>query len=102
MMYAFPHLLQIPICTPYAYSKLPIQKDDSDSFSHNKSTDPKTESDNHNEERSKTQRLIELIRKGVNKLGNFMLNCICTQPSSDEYIIPDPYYIYVLEGLAYC
>ena len=89
----FPHLLQIPIATQYAYSKLPIQKDDSDSFSDNKSTDPKTESDNHNEERSKTQRLSELIRKGVNKLGNFMLNCIYIQPSSDEYIVPDPYYI---------
>ena len=86
----------------YAYSKLPIKRDGLESFCDNiKITDLSKEG---NENRSNSQRLIELIRKGVNKLGNFLLNCIYIQPSSNgtpEYIFPDPYTYYVLEGLAY-
>ena len=95
--------MQIPsMCsTRYAYSKLPIQRDGLDSLCDNYL---KTESDNGHGKRSKIQRVIDLVRKGVNKLGNFMLNCIYIQPSGIEpleYAFPYPYTYYALEGIAY-
>ena len=78
--------MQIPVTMSarYACSNLPTQKEDNlDSFC-DKPTDSKIQSESYNDKTNKTRRLIEVIMKGAKKLGNFMLNCIRIQPSSDE------------------
>ena len=96
--------MKIPVkmCSnQYTYTKLPVDKDDLDSFSDdNLNTTDFPKSDCHGETRSK--KLRRFISKGANKLSQFMLNCI--QPSSDEYLeylVPDPYTYYILAGLTY-